>query len=53
MSLYRYECVKCGVQDDRIGSVDDCTALCVLCGGVMLRLDKDVFKSDKKEKSHG
>ena len=53
MPLYRYECVKCGVHDDRIGGVDDGAALCVLCGGVMLRLNKDIFKPDKKEKSHG
>jgi putative FmdB family regulatory protein len=39
MPLYDYQCTDCGRQDQRIGALDDYTALCVDCGGLMLRLD--------------
>ena len=43
MPLYEYQCVNCGIRDDRIAGVDDHTALCVTCGSLMLRLDPDPF----------
>ena len=43
MPLYEYQCTDCGQREPRIGAVDDHTALCVHCGGLMLRLDEDVF----------
>lgn len=43
MPLYEYQCVDCRVQDTRIAGLDDHTALCMRCGGVMLRRDEDLF----------
>ncbi len=43
MPLYEYHCVDCGVQDSRIGGLDDHAALCIRCGGMMLRRNEDVF----------
>lgn len=45
MPLYEYQCLDCANQDERIAGLDDHTALCILCGGVMLRLDEDVFQA--------
>jgi putative FmdB family regulatory protein len=42
--IYEYQCVDCGGRDQRVGGVDDHTALCTRCGGLMLRLDEDVFR---------
>jgi len=44
MPLYEYQCVDCSATEQRVAGVDDHTALCVKCGGLMLRLDEDVFK---------
>jgi putative FmdB family regulatory protein len=38
MPLYDYQCVDCGAKDQRIGAIDDGCALCVACGGLMLRI---------------
>ena len=43
MPLYDYQCVDCGSQDQRVAGLDDHTAICVKCEGLMLRLDEDVF----------
>jgi putative FmdB family regulatory protein len=43
MPIYDYQCVDCGARDHRIAGADDHAALCVACGGLMLRLDVDVF----------
>ena len=43
MPLYEYQCVDCSAKDQRVAGIDDHTALCVKCGGLMLRLDEDVF----------
>lgn len=43
MPLYDYRCVDCGAQEHRIAGLDDHTALCVECGGLMLRIDDDLF----------
>jgi putative FmdB family regulatory protein len=44
MPLYEYQCVDCGSQDQRVAGLDDNTAICVACGGLMLRLNEDVFQ---------
>jgi putative FmdB family regulatory protein len=44
MPLYSYECMDCHQREQRIAGADDHTALCVACGGLMLRLDVDVFQ---------
>jgi len=43
MPLYAYQCLDCGSRDERVAGLDDQTALCVQCRGVMLRRDEDVF----------
>jgi putative FmdB family regulatory protein len=52
MPIYDYKCVDCGGQDQRVAGLDDHTALCTKCGGLMLRLDEDVFLPyfDKEER---
>lgn len=49
MPLYEYQCVDCRVQDALIAGLDDHAALCIRCGGVMLRRDDDVFGPYFKE----
>jgi putative FmdB family regulatory protein len=44
MPIYEYQCVDCGGRDQRVAGLDDHTALCSQCGGLMLRLDEDVFQ---------
>jgi putative FmdB family regulatory protein len=44
MPIYEYQCVDCNSRDQRVAGLDDHTALCTQCGGLMLRLDEDVFK---------
>jgi putative FmdB family regulatory protein len=44
MPLYEYQCVDCGGQDERVAGLDDNTAICISCGGLMLRLNEDVFQ---------
>jgi putative FmdB family regulatory protein len=61
MPLYEYQCVDCGGQDQRIAGLDDHTAICVACEGLMLRLNEDVFepyfnevtRSEIKDKASG
>ena len=61
MPLYEYQCVDCGSQDQRVAGLDDHTAICVACEGLMLRLNEDVFqpyfeevtKADIKDKASG
>jgi putative FmdB family regulatory protein len=43
MPLYEYYCVDCHTQDTRVAALDDHTARCTRCGGLMFRLDADVF----------
>jgi len=45
MPIYEYQCVDCGCREQRVGGVDDATALCIKCGGLMLRLDDDLLSS--------
>lgn len=54
MPLYEYQCVDCSSRDLRVAGVDDHTALCTECGGLMLRLDPEPFQSiepDDQEES--
>ena len=44
MPIYEYQCVDCTGQDERVAGLDDHTAICAQCGGLMLRLDEDVFR---------
>jgi putative FmdB family regulatory protein len=44
MPLYDYQCVDCQSLDQRVAGLDDHTAICIQCGGLMLRLDEDVFQ---------
>ena len=43
MPIYEYQCVDCGGRDQQVAGLDDHMALCPNCGGLMLRLDEDVF----------
>lgn len=43
MPVYDYQCVDCGDRDSRVAGLDDHTARCAQCGGLMLRLDEDLF----------
>ena len=44
MPIYEYQCVDCGDRDQRVAGLDDRTALCTQCGGLMLRLNEDLFR---------
>lgn len=44
MPIYEYQCVDCGRPDHRVAGLDDHTAICIHCGGLMLRLNEDVFQ---------
>jgi putative FmdB family regulatory protein len=44
LPIYEYQCVDCGGRDQRVAGLDDHTALCTQCGGLMLRLDEDIFQ---------
>jgi len=37
--------MDCPNQDKRVAGLDDHTALCTRCGGVMLRQDEDIFQA--------
>ncbi len=51
MPIYEYQCVDCGGWDQRVAGCDDHMALCARCGGLMLRLDDDVFRPSFEEVS--
>ena len=51
MPIYEYQCVDCSSRDQRVAGLDDHTALCTQCGGLMLRLDEDIFQSYFEEVS--
>lgn len=46
MPIYDYECVDCGCQEQRVAGIDDHTAICGECRGIMVRLDLDWFASE-------
>jgi putative FmdB family regulatory protein len=43
MPIYDYICVDCGESEQRVAGIDDYAALCVECGGIMLRTDEDIW----------
>lgn len=43
MPSYTYRCTACPATDTRLGALDDHQALCLACGGVMVREDLDVL----------
>lgn len=45
MPIYQYRCTheNCGLQEPVIAGLDDAMAICSRCGGLMLRLDEDLF----------
>ncbi len=45
MPIYDYCCVECGCRDERVAGVDDATARCAACGGLMLRLPENSWES--------
>ncbi|MFZ5453467.1 MAG: zinc ribbon domain-containing protein [Thermodesulfobacteriota bacterium] len=57
MPLYEYRCADCGAWDQRIGGLDDDTALCSQCDGIMIRVTVDIFRgyfapeSDQSQKA--
>ncbi len=44
MPIYEYQCLDCGGRDQPVAGCGEHTALCAHCGGLMLRLDEDVFR---------
>ena len=44
MPLYDYRCADCGAWDQRIGGLDDGTALCSRCCGMMIRVTEDIYQ---------
>ncbi len=44
MPMYEYKCIQCQAEDERLGGLDDDTALCLECGNLMLRLNDDAFR---------
>lgn len=46
MPTFTYLCSNCSCHDSRIAGIDDHTAVCVQCGGLMFRMEQDeeVFK---------
>lgn len=43
MPLYDYQCVDCNDREKMAVDLDDHVALCNKCGGLMLRLEGDLF----------
>ncbi len=44
MPAYNFQCVECGEKEKRIAGLDDHVAVCVTCGGLMIRTDEDLFE---------
>jgi putative FmdB family regulatory protein len=44
MPLYDYQCLNCGAQEALVAALDDHTAICLLCGGLMQRRAEDLFQ---------
>ena len=51
MPIYEYQCVDCIDRDQRVAGLDDHTAFCTQCGGLMLRLGDDALRSYFEEVS--
>ena len=44
MPTYPYKCLACGAPDLRVAGIDDETAVCHLCDGLMLRQSQDPYQ---------
>lgn len=44
MPLLQFKCVDCQTVDERVSAPFEETALCAQCGGLMLRVDEDLFE---------
>lgn len=44
MPFYEYRCADCGAWDQRLGGLDDHTALCSRCRGMMMRVTEDIYQ---------
>jgi putative FmdB family regulatory protein len=49
MPRYCYRCLDCGSWDQRVAGLDDDTAICTKCGGLMLRVADNVLGPDFEE----
>jgi putative FmdB family regulatory protein len=43
MPVYSYRCLECGSWDQRVAGLDDDTAICTKCGGLMLRVADNIL----------
>ena len=43
MPIYGYRCLDCGSWDQRVAGLDDDTAMCTKCGGLMLRVADNIW----------
>lgn len=44
MPLYEYQCLDCGARETLVAALDEHTALCLLCGGLMQRVTADPWQ---------
>ena len=51
MPFYLYQCVDCNGSDQRVAGLDDHTAMCAVCGGLMVRADQDIFQAYSEPES--
>jgi predicted nucleic acid-binding Zn ribbon protein len=45
MPLCEYGCLECRARETRVAGLDDHAAVCVVCGGVMLRTTEGLFQA--------
>lgn len=43
MPIFEYRCIDCAHTESLVAGLDDASALCPKCQGLMLRLDEDLF----------
>ena len=43
MPIYSYRCLDCGSWDQRVAGLDDDTAICTKCRGLMLRVADNIM----------
>ncbi|MEW6657715.1 MAG: FmdB family zinc ribbon protein [Thermodesulfobacteriota bacterium] len=44
MPIYSYRCLDCGSWDQRVAGLDDATAICIKCKGLMLRVNDNILE---------
>ena len=52
MPIYFYRCLDCGSWDQRVAGLDDDTAMCTKCGGLMLRVVDNILRPYFEEISY-